>query len=173
MTAPLVIENIQLGSLGTIHTLLAFTAILAGGLVVAWRKGTRFHKLVGRVYFVSMAGLNLSALLIYSLFGVFGPFHWLALASLLTIAAGLVPAVRKKPIGSWLFYHAEFMSWSYVGLLAAAVSEVTTRLLHFPFGWTVAITSLLVLVTGGIVLKRAVPGAVARVRERRGVQADE
>lgn len=153
-----------MSSLGSIHTFLAFAAILAGALVVLWKKGTSSHRLAGWVYFASMAGLNLTALFIYNLIGVFGPFHWLALASLVVIAAGLVPAIRKKPARTWLFYHAEFMSWSYVGLLAAAVSEITTRLLQFPFGWTVAVTSLLVLLTGGVILKKTVPVAISRVR---------
>ena len=52
------------------------------------------------------------------------------------------------------------MAWSYVGLLAAAVSEVTTRLLSFPFGWTVAVSSLAVFVVGGIAVETGVPATV-------------
>jgi hypothetical protein len=107
-----------------------------------------------------MVALNGTALLIYDLFGRFGPFHWLALASLATLLAGLVPAMRKRPRRSWLFYHAEYMSWSYVGLLAAAVSEVTTRWFHLPFGWTVVISSLVVFIGGGLVIRQRVPGSI-------------
>ena len=150
--------------LGLIHTGFGFLAILLGALVVARRKGSRMHRITGRLYFLAMLGLNGTALLIYDLFGGFGPFHWLALASLATVVAGLVVAMRKRPAGAWLRIHAEVMSWSYVGLLAAAVSEVTTRVLLFPFGWTVALTSLLVFAIGGFAVRRAVPLAVARLR---------
>ena len=43
-----------------------------------------------------MVGLNVTALSIYRLTGVFGPFHWAALFSLATIVAGVVP-VRRRP----------------------------------------------------------------------------
>lgn len=158
-----------MSSLGSIHTFLAFAAIIFGGFVVFWRKGTGIHKLAGWAYFASMAGLNVTALFIYNLLGTFGAFHWFALASLIVIAAGIVPAIRKKPAGGWLFLHAEFMCWSYLGLLAAAVSEITTRLLQFPFGWTVAVTSLLVLVIGGIILKKTVPVAISALTGGRRV----
>jgi uncharacterized membrane protein len=150
--------------LGLTHTVFGLASILFGGLVVARQKGTRGHRTSGRLYFFSMIALNGTALLIYDLFGHFGPFHWLALASLATILAGLVPVVRKRPPGGWLFYHAEFMSWSYVGLLAAAVSEITTRLLLFPFGWTVAVSSVLVFLVGGLIIRKGVPVGIARVR---------
>jgi hypothetical protein len=56
------------------------------------------------------------------------------------------------------------MSWSYVGLLAAAVSEITTRLLLFPFGWTVAVSSVLVFLVGGLMVRKGVPKGIATVR---------
>jgi uncharacterized membrane protein len=151
-------------ALGFSHTVFGLASIFFGGLVVAWQKGTRGHRTAGRLYFLSMVALNGTAFFIYGLFGHFGPFHWMALASLATILAGLVPVARKRPPGGWLIYHAEFMSWSYVGLLAAAVSEITTRLLLFPFGWTVAVSSLLVFLVGGLILRKSVPGSIARVR---------
>jgi hypothetical protein len=40
------------------------------------------------------------------------------------------------------------MSWSYVGLLAAAVAESSTRYLNFDFGWTVAIATTAVVLVG-------------------------
>lgn len=65
--------------------------------MVVTRKGTRRHHQIGLVYAVSMLGLNATAFLIYRLFGGFGAFHVAALLSLLTIFAGLLPAVRRRP----------------------------------------------------------------------------
>ena len=48
--------------------------------------------------------LNATALLIYNLFGHFGPFHIAALVSLCTVVAGLWSALRHRP--GWVTRHA-------------------------------------------------------------------
>jgi uncharacterized membrane protein len=80
--------------MGFVHIALAVAALASGLAVALLPKGTRRHRLLGRVYVASMLGLNLTALAIYNLFGVFGPFHVAALISLATVAAGWVPALR-------------------------------------------------------------------------------
>jgi uncharacterized membrane protein len=144
--------------LGMGHLATALLAIAVGAVVVFRRKGTRFHRWCGRVYVAAMLALNISALCIYDLFGFFGPFHYAALFSLLTVIVGVRAAWLRR--GNWRPVHAYWMSWSYVGLLAAAVSESATRYLDFGFGWTVAIATGLVLLGGGWVINRRLPGLV-------------
>lgn len=115
-------------ALGLFHTVFAVAALALGPAVFFRRKGDARHRALGYGYVVSMALLNASALLIYDLFGRWGPFHWAALVSLLTLAAGFVPALLRRPRGKWLEWHYFGMCWSYVGLAAAAVSETFTRL---------------------------------------------
>src|SRR6185503_14329416 len=109
--------------LSGLHIGAAVSALIFGICVFLTRKGTRLHKQFGYAYFFNMLGLNFSALFIYRLTGHFGPFHGAALASLLTLIAGFVPAYFRLPHGRWLERHYEFMTWSYVGLVAAGVSE--------------------------------------------------
>jgi hypothetical protein len=52
----------------------------------------------------------------------------------------------------WLEMYYEFMNWSYVGLVAAAVSEVLTRLPSSPFWGAVMAGSLAVFVTGSALI---------------------
>ena len=141
--------------LGQGHLWTALLAIGAGAVVVARRKGTRFHRWCGRVYVAAMLVLNVTALCIYDLFGGFGPFHVAALFSLLTVFMGLRAAWLRHP--QWRIAHAYWMSWSYVGLLAAAVSETATRYLDFNFGWTVGIATALVGLAGAVVINRRLP----------------
>lgn len=110
------------------HIGTAISALVFGVCVLLTRKGTRLHRQFGYAYVFNMLGLSISALLIYRLTGHFGPFHAAALASLITLMAGFGAAYMRLPAGRWLALHYEFMSWSYVGLVAAAVSEATTRL---------------------------------------------
>jgi len=143
--------------LGRLHLLAALAALLAGAIVVLLRKGTGLHRVVGRVYVFSMLAVNGTAFLIYELFGRFGPFHWAALFSLASVVAGWQPARRGSRPADWRRRHAYWMCGSYVGLLAAAVSEISTRYLDTPFGSTVAIASLVVIAAGLALMWRFVP----------------
>ena len=138
----------------TFHIVSAVSALIFGVCVLFARKGTRLHKQLGYAYFFNMLGLNITALFIYQLTGHFGPFHGAALASLLTLLAGFIPAYLHLPHGRWLEFHYEFMSWSYVGLIAAGVSEVATRLPSAPFWPAVVASMFAVFLLGGISISR-------------------
>ena len=84
------------------HLWSAVSALVFGLFVFFVRKGTRLHKQLGYAYFFNMLGLNISALFIYQLTGNFGPFHISALASLLTLIAGFIPAYLRLPRKGWL-----------------------------------------------------------------------
>lgn len=153
------------------HIGTAVSALVFGLWVLLARKGTRIHKQLGYAYFFNMLGLNISALFIYQLTGHFGPFHGAALASLFTLIAGFVPAYLHLPPGHWLELHYEFMNWSYVGLIAAGVSEAATRLPSAPF-WPVVIGSIFtVFLLGGIFIVRGRAKYTFEVRAF-AVQAD-
>ena len=121
------------------------------------KKGTGTHRLVGLIYAFCMFGLNGTAFLLYNLFGGFGPFHIAALLSLITMVFGVTHAVLRRPKGNWIEAHAYWMSWSYVGLLAAAASEITTRVPESSFWWMVVGSTLLVVAIGQQLIKRNVP----------------
>jgi uncharacterized membrane protein len=153
-----------------VHIVLAVTALLAGLLVTLARKGTPLHRRTGWMYAGSLAGMNLSALLVYRLTGHFGPFHVAALLSLVTILLGIQFPWRRKPVGRWVQHHAYWMGGSYVGLLAAAAAEVTTRVPQTSFWWTTAGTSAVVTAIGIRVLLSRIPPLVKQF-ERQGADA--
>ena len=119
--------------------------------------------------------LNVTALGIFRLTGTVGPFHVAALLSLLTVFAGIVPARRRLPRGAWLDRHYEFMTWSYVGLAAAAVAEVATRASVVrtaaggpgPAFWlAVALATVFVVGAGGVLIRRRAAATLAPHRGR-------
>src|SRR5687768_9346503 len=83
-------------SLGWTHTVAAVTALVAGAAVLLTTKGTRRHRQLGWTYVVSMLLLNVTALMIYRLFGRFGPFHVGAVFSLITVVAGTAAALGAR-----------------------------------------------------------------------------
>lgn len=171
--------------LGGTHTAAAVGALLAGALVLVTRKGTRRHRQLGWAYVGSMLTLNLTALFIYRLFGRFGAFHVGAVLSLVTVVAGTVAVLgaRRSRGGHDLAARARalekhylWMTWSYVGLAAAAVSELATRvpvLRPRPgqgslFGITVAVVSLAVVAVGARLIRHRQAGLLAPYQPREG-----
>jgi uncharacterized membrane protein len=114
------------GPLATLHVAAAVAALGSGLLVILWRKGRAVHRMVGLAYVFAMLMTNISALMIYRLNGHFNLFHVFALLSLFYTLIGLaMPIVRPR---NWLNLHVQWMGWSYLSLLAAALNELLIRL---------------------------------------------
>lgn len=120
-------ENIISGTTGLIHFIVAVIALITGVFVLVTTKGNKTHRQVGYVYSVSMLLLNITAFMIYKLYGKFGIFHWFAVISCLTLFAGLYPVLTKKG-KNYLLLHFNFMYWSVVGLYCALMAEIFSRL---------------------------------------------
>ena len=144
-------------TIGGFHTFLAVLALISGGYVVFKTKGTSIHKKVGYIYVSSMVFMNITALFTHVLFQ-FGPFHLLAIFSLLTVLFGISVPLFFRHKTNWLQWHYSGMSWSYVGLWAAFVAEVVVRLplegLGVSFWQLVIGASLLVTWLGGYCIKK-------------------
>lgn len=157
-----------MSTIGLVHTVFSVIALIAGTAVVTMRKGTRWHRTLGHVYLTSMLALNISALFIYRLFGRFGPFHSLAISSLILLAVGMIPVFTRRPKKSWLKWHAAAISGSYVGLVAAFFAEITSRLpgTEQSFGLVVTVTSIIINVVGFYIIFTYLPKIDKRLPAR-------
>lgn len=142
------------------HIVNSTLALFFGFCIFLIAKGTRSHKIFGYGYVVSMASLNISAMFIYNLTGHIGPFHIAAIFSFITLVAGFLPVWRRKPAKLWLEYHYQFMCWCYAGLVAAAFSEILTRL-SSPFWPAVIAGSCIIFVISGWLIFRRNPRDLA------------
>ena len=115
-----------------------------------------------------MVALNVTALSIYKLFGAFGPFHFFAIVSLVYVFFGLIAAILRRPREMWLARHAKFMSWSYVGLMAAAASEAVVRIPVGSFWPSIITASVLVVLIGGLMIHTRLGAAIGSVLRREG-----
>jgi len=145
--------------------------LLGSGIFIA-RRGTPLHRKLGYAYITSMLTLNISALLLYSRTGDFGPFHIAALISLATLVAGAFPAITRRPRGAWLALHWEFMSWSFVGLLAGAVAETAFRIPGLAYWPAIVTASLLTILAGGVLIYRSKGAMRQFISIRQGVSSD-
>lgn len=153
-------------TIGAFHTFLAVVALISGGYVVLKTKGTLNHKKVGYIYVASMIFMNITALFTHVLFK-FGPFHILAVFSLLTVLFGILSPIFFRHQDNWLQWHYSGMSWSYVGLWAAFAAETVVRLPLESLGvsfWQVVIgASLLITWLGGYYIKKYESSLVVRI----------
>jgi len=130
---------------GLIHLLSCLFALVAGTGILILTKGSVMHKRIGYVYCLSMVIVIGTAFGLYHLFGRFGPFHFAALISAATLAAGMIPVLFRTK--SWLSLHLSFMYYSVIGLYAAFASEIIVRIPGIAFGPAVGIATALVMMT--------------------------
>ncbi len=135
--------------LGDIHLYSAFLATALGTMILAGKKGTTIHKKIGYAYCVSMLVVNVTALMIYRLFGYFGIFHYAAVISLITLLLGMIPIMIKKTNKN-VVTHMAWMYWSVIGLYAAFISESLTRIPDKPFFTMLGIAVTITMVAGAI-----------------------
>lgn len=167
-----------MSDIGWVHTVFAGAAILAGGVVCALPKGTRWHRTVGHVYATAMVGVVATSFALYGLTGGFGVFHFAAIVAGVTLATGLYHVLARRPRGQWLEAHAIWMSWSYVGLLCAFAAETLTRFVMplaaaylsrnalWPVFWTsVGVATFAVAGLGWWIIRSRLPGVVASMPE--------
>jgi len=138
------------GSMAYLHVTFAVLALAFGVGIFVTRRGTPSHRRLGYCYVACMAVTNAGALSLYARTGEFGPFHLAALISLATLVAGILPAILRRPRGGWLKLHWEFMSWSFVGLVAATVAEAAFRLPNVAYWPSIVAGTILVCLSGGV-----------------------
>jgi uncharacterized membrane protein len=127
-----------MSGVGTAHLVASISAVALGAVVLAHTtKGGTRHRQLGWAYVVAMLTVNATAFMLYGLFGGIGPFHVAALISLAGLVAGIRAArsARRARLAQQVFkrsnrveVHYWWMTFSYVGLVAALASEAITRL---------------------------------------------
>jgi uncharacterized membrane protein len=144
------------------HVVAALSALLAGVAVVLLPKGTDTHRVIGAAYGLALILVNLAALLLHRE-SVFGVFHWLAVASLVTLVAGLSPLLLGKRTPSVIATHAFCMTWSYVGVAAAGCGQLAVAVGQDLAAWVVPVVIGAVLSIGGVVIFGKVPSILDRL----------
>ncbi|MVN75718.1 hypothetical protein GO988_05205 [Hymenobacter sp. HMF4947] len=142
------------------HLLAALVALAAGTSILVLPKGTRRHRLLGRVYVGSMSALLLTAFQLYFLFGRFGIVHWGAVGSSLALFVGVGAVCCRRVVAAWQRWHYLGMGASVTGLYAAFAVESTYRLFPPSYFWGEALgLAAAVFMLGGVLLYRHAPAA--------------
>lgn len=116
-----------MGPIGTIHFIAAIGALITGTWILAASKGTGKHKLIGYFYSVFMMVVLVTAFMIYKLWGGWGIFHWAAVIGSVTLVAGMLPILTRRPRNNYISLHLSFMYWSVMGLYGAFAAETLVR----------------------------------------------
>ena len=144
------------------HVTAALSALVVGAAVFAVPKGTTRHRIMGAGYAVLLLAVNVAALSLYRE-DAFSVFHVLALISLGTLAAGLVPFLLGRRSPRLYVIHAYCMTWSYAGLLAAGFGQLAA-MNNDRFGdWLVPVTIAAVLLASAAVIVRRLPPTLSQV----------
>jgi uncharacterized membrane protein len=146
---------------GTIHAALAAVGVLIGIVQFLRRKGDPLHHAIGYAYVYALLVADCTALLIFQFTGRLNILHFGAVTSLICLALGIWPLLRSPRRPTWRTKHYMWISWSYVGLLAAAGTELVVRTAPFTHAWQVwtatALTTMAVTLCGGAIIFRYRP----------------
>jgi uncharacterized membrane protein len=138
------------------HILAAVSALLLGAAVLLVPKGTHTHRVIGTVYAGALVLVNVAALSLHRE-NAFGVFHWLAVASLVTIGVGLSPLLLGRRSPPAIATHAYCMTWSYAGLVAAGCGQLVVAVGQGDGGRAVPVVIGAVLSISGVVIFGRVP----------------
>jgi uncharacterized membrane protein len=143
-----------------VHIVLSVASLIIGAIVLLKPKGTASHRLAGKLYCISMIGLNLAALDIYHLTGHFNLFHLTAILSLVLVLTGWAQFLFRHRLRNWLNRHYDYMCWSYVALVAAAFNESFVRLsplkalVRHTGNWVILATQAVLVCISALIITR-------------------
>ena len=151
----------QLTLVGAIHSVLAMGCIVIGLIQLVRPKRGSGHRARGYAFVYAMLVADGTALLVFQFTGKFNILHAGAIVNLLCVIAAVVPVLRTPRPQNWKNLHYYWMSWSYVGLIAAAATELVVRTVHLGTrgqAWAVtAAMSVLVTTIGYMLINRYRP----------------
>jgi len=104
-----------------LHLAFALAALALGGVVLARRKGTRSHKILGRTWALLMAAVALSSFLIFEIRHGAGPsfVHLLSVWTLISLACAIY-FIRRGNVRA----HRGFMIGTFLGLAGAGAGAL-------------------------------------------------
>jgi uncharacterized membrane protein len=146
---------------GSIHAVLAMLGIVVGSIQLLRPKGGSMHRALGYAFVYTMLVADGTAMLVFQFTGRFNILHVGAIVNLLCIVLAIVPVLRSPRPSNWKNQHYYWISWSYVGLLAAAATELVVRTSPSATreqAWMVtAATSVVVTAIGYVLINRYRP----------------
>lgn len=154
-----------------IHAFSAIAAFALGAFVLWRRKGTRLHRVLGRIWVVLMLVVATSALFINEirLIGPFSPIHIFAVMTYVGIGQALWAIRVRRDVAA----HKANMQATYLGalLLAGAFTFLPGRRMHDVLfgaeaGWvpSLVVISAALLATGVLWLRMMPQKSVPRTR---------
>lgn len=153
-----------------VHAIGASLALLLGAVnLTRKRKGDRQHRIIGRVWVVSMYWTVLSSFFIRELNpGGFSWIHGLSVFTFVTLTIGLWAAVTGR-----IETHRGFMRGSYFGTVGAFVGatvvpqrDIPQLALHHPMLLSVVALAVSALACGIVALSRREKPSLVVARER-------
>ncbi len=134
-----------------IHAVCALLALTTGCVIFFNPKRTALHKQLGYIYVLTLTLVDFTGLAMYAIKGSgLNAFHFLAVGNLIALYGSLIAITFKRPHRCWYRFHYYMISWSYVGLVTAALVEALVKSMQSPSVAIVVLLCLTAVVSGGI-----------------------
>lgn len=113
--------------MGGLHVAAAGISLAVGITTLVRRKGGSGHVALGRLYLAAILGVNLPVLFLYDATGGPGPFHVLAVLSVVTTTCGWLAMRGHRRGHNSIWAHASFMTWSWIGVATAGLAQLANQ----------------------------------------------
>lgn len=110
-----------------IHAGAASFALIFGAWQLLRPKGTRSHKIIGRIWALCMYAVIFTSFGIHTLNGGFTWLHGLSLLTFFTVSIGIWAAIKGN-----IKSHKAFMTGSYFGILGAFIGVIAAPSRRIP-----------------------------------------
>ncbi len=134
-----------------IHVIAGLLALSTGCVLFFNPKRSALHKRLGYIYVLTLTLVDFSGLTMYVMKGSgINAFHFLAVGNLIALYGGLFAIIFKRPFKRWYRFHYYMISWSYVGLVTAALVEFVIKSLQSSSIVIMVLLCLTAVVGGGL-----------------------
>jgi hypothetical protein len=152
---------LHLTTVGAIHATLAMLCLAIGLIQLLRPKRGPAHRARGYAFAYAALVADGMAMLVYRFTGQFNIFHVGAIVNFAFVVLAIVPLLRTPRPANWKLQHYHFIAWSYVGLFAAAATELIVRVIRLETrdaAWAVtSLTAVTVTAIGYVLIRRYLP----------------
>lgn len=140
-----------------VHVGASLVALVAGLLIIVLEKGTRIHRIIGKVYAGSIYVLCGVSFFIFEVTGTFSFFHVVSVQNILLVSAGLGAIAFRSRVPDWPIWHLRFMLYSYLALVGTGTLQFVEFLPFRAVALNVVVFIVVPLVVGFFWIERSIP----------------
>lgn len=142
----------------SLHLGACVVALVVGAFVAFMRKGTKLHRVLGRLYVGATVTYAISSFFMYPSTGRLTFFHAMSIQSAMLVFGGVaLSRLLRIAVPDWRVWHLRLMLYSYVALVATGLRFTLPYVRPGSRIWPAIVFVVVPICSWGWVERRVVP----------------